>query len=89
MKRRSFSILTVAAVALGLSACASYRMNQVAGDLQKALANEPVIVTAQDGTVTMVSSADYLYPSGGWQLKPDAPLPVSYTHLTLPTILRV
>jgi len=31
-------------------------------------------VNSNDGVVTLTSSADYLYPSGGWALPPDAPL---------------
>lgn len=74
MKRRIFTALAAATIALGVSGCASMRMDRVAGDLRTALAGEPVIVTTKDDTLTMVSSADYLYPSGGWELRPGAPL---------------
>ena len=74
MQRRTFSFLAVAALAVSLSGCANYRMNQVADQLRTALAGEPVVVTAQGGTVTLTSSADVLYPSGGWKLQPGAPL---------------
>jgi chemotaxis protein MotB len=74
MKRRAFSAIAAVTIALTLLGCASMRMNRVADDLRKALADEPVIVTTQDGYTTIVSSADYLYPSGGWKLRPDAPL---------------
>src|SRR4051812_19448966 len=76
MRRRTFSTLAAATiVALTLSGCASMRMNRLAGDLRTALAGEPVIVsTQQDGSITLTSSADYLYPSGGWELRPGAPV---------------
>ena len=75
MKRRAFFALTAAAVALAGSGCASMRINRVADDLRTALAGEPVVVTTQqDGTIMVTSSADYLYPSGGWQLRPGAPV---------------
>lgn len=50
------------------------RMQQLADDLRAALAGEPVEVTVQHGSVELVSSADYVYPSGAWQLKPEAPV---------------
>jgi len=64
---------------LGLivSACASMMGNKLdrdADELKSALAGEPVEVTKQDGSVKLTSSADYLYPSGGWQLRPGAPV---------------
>ncbi len=74
MKRRIFTALAAATIVLGVSGCASMRMDRVAGDLRTALAGEPVIVTTKDDTLTMVSSADYLYPSGGWELRPGAPV---------------
>ena len=74
MKRRTFTALAVATMALSLSACASMRLDQVAGDLRKALAGDPVIVTKQGDSITIVSGADYMYPSGGWQLNADAPV---------------
>jgi chemotaxis protein MotB len=33
-----------------------------------------VDVIKQDGSIKLTSSADYMYPSGGWQLKPGAPI---------------
>ena len=40
----------------------------------------------QAASLTPVTGTDYGYLGGGRQ---DTPAPVSYTHLTLPTILRV
>ncbi len=85
MKRRTFTVLVVATMALSLSACASMRLDQVAGDLRKALAGDPVVVTKQDDSITIVSSADYMYPSGGWQLNADAPV----LSKMVPTLARL
>jgi chemotaxis protein MotB len=74
MKRRTFSLLAAATIALAVAACAGMRMNQLADQLRTAVAGEPVVVTVQNGVITMTSSADYLYPSGGWQLAPGAPI---------------
>ncbi|HET9019869.1 MAG TPA: OmpA family protein [Acetobacteraceae bacterium] len=78
---RSFtSALAVATLALSLSACASMssmmqsKLDKDADELKTALAGEPVEVTKQDGSVKLTSSADALYPSGGWQLPPDTPV---------------
>jgi len=86
VKRRTFATLAAATVALTLSGCASMRMNRVAGDLRTALAGEPVTVnTQQDGSITLSSSADYLYPSGGWELRPGAPV----LSKMVPTLARL
>ena len=80
MTRRTASVLAAAMLALTLSACTSMTMmmgnklDKVADELKTALAGEPVDVTKHDGSVVITSSADYMYPSGGWQLKPDAPV---------------
>jgi chemotaxis protein MotB len=74
---RHTSLLTIGALALSLSACASLmgsKLDQDADQLKSALAGEPVEVTKQDGAIKLTSSADYLYPSGGWQLRPGAPV---------------
>ena len=68
------ALASIGIMALALSACASMRMDDVAGNLRTALAGEPVNVNSKDGVVTLTSSADYLYPSGGWALPPDAPV---------------
>jgi chemotaxis protein MotB len=71
-------------LALSLAACANHL--QTADDqLKTALAGEPVVITQQSsgglggmfgqgGTITLTSSADYLYPPGGFQLRPGAPV---------------
>lgn len=77
MTRTPTSVLAAATFALVVAACASMMespLDKDAAELKSALAGEPVDVTKQDGSVTLTSSADYLYPSGGWQLKPGAPL---------------
>jgi chemotaxis protein MotB len=77
MIRKAASILAAGTLALALAACASMMGNQLnkdADELRTALAGEPVAVTTQDSSVIIASSADYLYPSGGWQLRPGAPL---------------
>ncbi len=74
MPHRKLSLLAVATLALGLSGCASGKLNRVADDLRTALAGEPVEVTNQSGAVKITSSADYMFASGGFQLKPGAPV---------------
>ncbi|MBV8093639.1 MAG: hypothetical protein JO110_10460, partial [Acetobacteraceae bacterium] len=68
---REHGHLAVAGIfALALSACAS-PMTQNADSLKSALAGVPVEVTQQgNNAITLTSSADYLYPSGGWELRP-------------------
>ena len=72
------------ALALSLVGCANH-LQTVDQQLTTALAGEPVVITKQEnggvggllqtsGTITLTSSADYLYPSGGYELRPGAPL---------------
>ena len=72
-------------IALSLAGCTTNHLPAADQQLTTALAGEPVVITQQEsggassmfnpsGTITMTSSADYLYPSGGWHLKPGAPL---------------
>lgn len=64
-------------VAVGLAGCASLMGNKLdedADELKSALSGYPVEVAKQDGSVTLMSSADYMFPSGGWQLAPGAPV---------------
>ena len=76
--------LLVGMLALSVTACANH-LQSVDDQLRTALAGEPVTVTKQEsgglggllssnGTITLTSSADYIYPSGGWELKPGAPV---------------
>lgn len=74
------------ALALSLAGCASTdHVQTLDQQLRTALAGDPVVITKQEnsgmsswfastGTITLMSSADYLYPSGGWNLKPGAPV---------------
>jgi len=71
----------IAAATLALSLTASASMaaegNQLSQDdeqLKSALAGAPVIVTLQVASVTLTSSADAMFPSGGWQIASDSPL---------------
>ena len=76
---RRFSV-AIAATTLALSLTASATMagdgqlSQVAEQLKTALAGDPVVVTQQVVSVTLTSSADAMFPSGGWQISSDAPL---------------
>src|SRR4249920_630476 len=72
--------LAIAATTLALSLTASASMagdgqlGQVAEELKTALAADPVEVTQKVGSVTLTSSADAMFPSGGWQIPANAPL---------------
>jgi chemotaxis protein MotB len=48
-------------------------MSDVADHLRTELNGEPVTVR-QQGSVTLTSGADAMFPSGGWELKPGVPL---------------
>jgi chemotaxis protein MotB len=73
-------------LALSLAGCATNHLETVDQQLTSALAGEPVVINQQQtssgvsglfhtsGTITLTSSADYLYPSGGFELKPGAPI---------------
>jgi outer membrane protein OmpA-like peptidoglycan-associated protein len=71
-------------LALSLGGCASH-LETVDQQLTTALAGEPAVITQQGGSglsgmmggggsITLTSSADYLYPSGGFELRPGAPV---------------
>jgi chemotaxis protein MotB len=74
------------ALALSLAGCTTNHLQTVDQQLTTALAGEPVVISQQQtssgvsglfhtsGTITLTSSADYLYPSGGFELKPGAPI---------------
>ena len=61
MKRRTLFALTAATLAVALSGCASMRRNQLADELRTALGGDPVNIVVENDTITMSSSADYLY----------------------------
>ena len=77
---RRFPLVTISATTLALSLTASASMagngqlGQVAEQLKTALAADPVEVTQKVGSVTLTSSADKMFPSGGWQVPSSAPL---------------
>jgi hypothetical protein len=50
------------------------QLGQDAEQLRTALAGDPVVFTQQVMSVTLTSSADAMFPSGGWQISSDAPL---------------
>ena len=74
---RRFPLVTIAAATLTLSLTASASMagdgqlGQVAEELKAALAADPVKVTQEVGSITLTSSADAMFPSGGWQVPSD------------------
>ncbi len=73
-------------LALALLAGCANHLQTLDQQLKTALAGEPVIISSQEtssgvsglfkqsGTITLTSSADYLYPSGGFNLRPGAPV---------------
>jgi flagellar motor protein MotB len=73
------------ALALSLAACAGH-FQSTDQQLTTVLAGEPVVINQhetssgisglfnQSGIITLTSSADYLYPSGGYELRPGAPV---------------
>src|SRR5215469_4954366 len=73
-------------LALMLMAGCANHLQTLDQQLKTALAGEPVVIASQEtssgvsgllkqsGTITLTSSADYLYPSGGYELRPGAPL---------------
>jgi chemotaxis protein MotB len=77
--------LVGAVLALLLTGCANH-LQTLDQQLNGALAGEPVVISTQEtssgvsglfkqsGTITLTSSADYLYPSGDWRLRPGAPV---------------
>jgi chemotaxis protein MotB len=78
IRRFPLVAITAATLALSLTASASMagngQLGQVAEQLKTALAADPVEVTQKVGSVTLTSSADKMFPSGGWQVPSSAPL---------------
>ena len=74
MVRRSVLLLATWAAASILTGCASNRLGTVANNLRNAEVGAPVVVTQQEGSIVMTSSADYMFPSGGWQIPSDSPV---------------
>jgi chemotaxis protein MotB len=81
MQKRLFGVT----LALALPGCANH-LQTLDQQLTAALVGEPVIINMQEtssgvsglfqqsGVITLTSSADYLYPSGGYELRPGAPV---------------
>jgi chemotaxis protein MotB len=74
MIRRFALMLAAGAFALVLVGCATNHLNDLANNLRSELAGAPVDVTQQQGSILLTSSADYMFPSGGWQIPSDAPV---------------
>jgi chemotaxis protein MotB len=74
MVRRSVLLLAAWAAAWILTGCASKRLGTLANNLRNAEVGAPVVVTQQDGSIIVTSSADYMFPSGGWQVPSDSPV---------------
>jgi chemotaxis protein MotB len=74
MVRRSALLLAAGTLALMLAGCATNRLSGLADDLRNAEVGAPVVVTQQDGSVILTSNADYMFPSGGWQIPSDSPV---------------
>ncbi len=74
MIRRSVLLLAAGALILAGCSSSSSRLTSLANDLRNALIGSPVAVTQQEGLIDLTSSADYMFPSGGWQVPSDAPV---------------
>jgi len=78
MIRRFPVVIAWTILVLRLSASASMaadgQIGQVAEQLRTALAGDPVQVTQKAGSVTLTSSADTMFPSGGWQVPSTVPV---------------
>jgi chemotaxis protein MotB len=74
MIRRSALSLGAGTLALILTGCATNRLSRLTDDLRNAEVGAPVVVTEQDGSIIVTSSADYMFPSGGWQIPSDSPV---------------
>ena len=78
MIRRFPIVIAATTLALSLTASASMagdgQLGQVAEQFRTALAGDPVEVTQKAGSVTLTSSADAMFPSGGWQVPSNVPL---------------
>jgi chemotaxis protein MotB len=61
------------------------QLNQAAEQLRTALAEDPVVITQQVVSVSLASSADAMFPSGGWQIPSNAPL----LNKMLPTLSKL
>ena len=89
MIRRFPVVIAWTILVLRLSASASMaadgQIGQVAEQLRTALAGDPVEVTQKVDSVTLTSSADTMFPSGGWQV----PSTVTVLDKMLPTLSKL
>jgi chemotaxis protein MotB len=67
------TILAVSLIA-SVSMAGDEQLSQVAEQLKTALAGEQVEVAQRIVSVTLTSSADAMFPSGGWQVPSSAPV---------------
>lgn len=78
MSRRLGATVAAGILAVTLSACAGMmgggQLGKDADELKTALGGYPVTVAHQGDSVTISSDADAMFPSGGWQLAPGAPV---------------
>ncbi len=80
------SILAAGILCLALSACASGdKLGKDADALRTALVGSPVQVTKLDGSVVITSTAESIFPSGGWQIPADSPV----LNKMLPTLTQL
>ena len=89
MIRRFPVVIAWTILVLRLSASASMaadgQIGQVAEQLRTVLAGDPVEVTQKVDSVTLTSSADTMFPSGGWQVPSTVPV----LDKTLPTLSKL
>jgi chemotaxis protein MotB len=76
MNRIELPALFAGTLVLALSACAmmGLKRQDLADNLKMELTGEPVVIEVQNNAVVLTSSADYMFPSGGYQLAPGAPV---------------
>jgi chemotaxis protein MotB len=78
MLHRRLTLLAAGALALAVAGCAGFgtppQLSNDADQLRNALAGQPVVVVVQGNVLTITSSADAMFPSGGWQIPPQAPV---------------
>src|SRR3954462_12652726 len=85
MGTKVVSILAAGVLFLTLSACSGNKLGQDADALRTALVGAPVQVTKLDGSVVITSTAESIFPSGGWQIPADSPV----LNKMLPTLTQL
>jgi chemotaxis protein MotB len=74
MIRRSAALLAAIALTFSLSACATNHLGDLANNLRNAEVGSPVVVTQLQDSIVLTSSADYMFPSGGWDVASPSPV---------------